>query len=383
MQAANRLNNVNEYYFSEKLREIQTLKSQGKPIINLGIGNPDLPPPAQAVQAIQNAVNDLNKHGYQPYKGLPELRNAIAQFYQKHYQVSLNPESEILPLFGAKEGIMHLSMAYLNKGDQVLVPNPGYASYSSIANLVEAEIVTYDLDENNGWQPDFESLEQLDLSKVKIMWVNYPNMPTGAKATTALFEKLIAFGLKNQILIVNDNPYSFILTENPISILSVEGAKETAVELNSLSKTFNMAGWRVGMLSGNKDVIENALKVKSNMDSGMFYGLQMGAIAALNSENDWFESINSHYRKRREIVWKIANQLGLEYDKYAEGFFVWCKITNEKSAYEMSDYLLYEHDVFVTPGSIFGSKGDNYVRFSLCVDEKQLDEVLQRVNTKF
>ncbi len=380
MHAANRLHNVSEYYFSEKLREIQTLKSQGKPIINLGIGNPDLPPPAQAVQAIQNAVNELNKHGYQPYKGLPELRNAIAQFYQKHYQVSLNSESEILPLFGAKEGIMHLSMAYLNKDDQVLVPNPGYASYSSITNLVEAEIVTYDLDENNGWQPDFDALEQLDLTKVKIMWVNYPNMPTGGKSTTELFEKLIAFGIKHQVLIVNDNPYSFILTEKPLSILSVKGAKKTAVELNSLSKTFNMAGWRVGMLTGNKDVIENALKVKSNMDSGMFYGLQIGAIAALNSENGWFESINSHYIKRREIVWKMADQLGLKYDKSAEGFFVWCKITNGKTSHEMSDYLLYEHDVFVTPGSIFGSKGDNYIRFSLCVDEKQLEEVLNRLN---
>lgn len=381
MHAANRLHNVNEYYFSEKLREIQTLKSQGKPIINLGIGNPDLPPPSQVIQAIQQAIHEENNHGYQPYKGLPELRNAIAKFYQKHYKVDLNPESEILPLFGAKEGIMHLSMAYLNKGNQVLVPNPGYASYSSIANLVEAEIVTYDLIEDLGWQPNFDVLEKMDLSKVKIMWVNYPNMPTGAKATNDLFEKLIAFGLKHQILIVNDNPYSFILTEKPMSILSVDRAKETAVELNSLSKTFNMAGWRIGMLSGNKDVIDNALKVKSNMDSGMYYGLQMGAIAALNSENDWFENINFHYQNRRNIVWKIAELLNLEYDKKAEGFFVWCKITNGKSAYEMSDELLYEHNVFVTPGSIFGSKGDNYIRFSLCVDEKQLEEVLRRLNS--
>lgn len=382
IQFANRLHNVNEYYFSEKLREIQTLKSLGKPIINLGVGNPDLPPPTQVTAAVGKAILEENKHGYQPYKGLAELRNAISQFYQKQYHVSIDPETEILPLFGAKEGIMHLSMAYLNKGDQVLIPNPGYASYISVANLLEAEIITYDLEENKQWQPNFDALEQLDLSKVKMMWVNYPNMPTGAKATYDLFEQLISFGIKHQILIVNDNPYSFILTEKPMSILSVYRAKETAVELNSLSKTFNMAGWRVGMMLGNEAVINNALKVKSNMDSGMYYGLQMGAIAALNVENDWFDYINTHYRNRRAIVWKIADLLGLKYDKNAEGFFVWCKITNQKTSLDLSDYLLHTYDVFVTPGSIFGSSGDEYLRFSLCVDEVQLQEVLQRIDPK-
>jgi LL-diaminopimelate aminotransferase len=379
---ANRLQNVHEYYFSEKLREIQSLVEQGKPIINLGIGNPDLPPPPQAIEAMHQALDDVSKHGYQPYKGIVALRNAISAFYTKHYAVTLDPHTEILPLFGAKEGIMHLSMAYLNTGDAVLVPNPGYASYSSIAQLLETQIIHYDLTPENNWIPDFEQLEKMDLSKVKMMWVNYPNMPTGAKATIPLFEKLIAFGKKHDILIVNDNPYSFILTEKPRSILQVDGAKEVAVELNSLSKSFNMAGWRVGMLVGNQEIISNALKVKSNMDSGMLYGLQMGASAALEINSDWFEQQNQTYSKRRSIVWKIADKLGFTYDKSAEGFFVWMRLPDGIQSYDMADKLLYEHNIFVTPGSIFGSNGNHYVRFSLCINEEKLEEVLQRISSK-
>ncbi len=382
MKHANRLQNVNEYYFSEKLREIQSLVEQGKPIINLGIGNPDLPPPPQAIEAMHQALDDVSKHGYQPYKGIVALRNAISAFYTKHYTVTLDPHSEILPLFGAKEGIMHLSMAYLNPGDAVLVPNPGYASYSSIAQLLETQIIHYDLTTENNWIPDFEQLEKMDLSKVKMMWVNYPNMPTGAKATTLLFEKLIAFGKKHDILIVNDNPYSFILTEKPRSILQVDGAKEVAVELNSLSKSFNMAGWRVGMMVGNQEIISNALKVKSNMDSGMLYGLQMGASAALEINSDWFEQQNQTYSKRRSIVWKIADKLRFTYDKSAEGFFVWMRLPDGIQSYDMADKLLYEHNIFVTPGSIFGSNGNHYVRFSLCINEEKLEEVLQRISSK-
>ncbi len=379
MKHADRLQHVNEYYFSEKLREIQSLVEQGKPIINLGIGNPDLPPPPQAIEAMHQALDDVSKHGYQPYKGIVTLRNAISAFYAKHYAVNLDPHSEILPLFGAKEGIMHLSMAYLNPGDAVLVPNPGYASYSAIAQLLETHMIHYDLPPENNWYPDFEQLEKMDLSTIKMMWVNYPNMPTGAKATTLLFEKLIAFGKKHDILIVNDNPYSFILTEKPRSILQVDGAKEVAVELNSLSKSFNMAGWRVGMLVGNQEIISNALKVKSNMDSGMLYGLQMGASVALEINSDWFEQQNQTYSKRRSIVWKIADKLGFTYDKNAEGFFVWMQLPNGIQSYDMADKLLYEHDIFVTPGSIFGSNGNHYVRFSLCINEEKLEEVLRRL----
>jgi len=272
-------------------------------------------------------------------------------------------------------------MAYLNPGDAVLVPNPGYASYSAIAHLLEAQIIPYDLKAELHWYPDFEQLEKTDLTKVKMMWVNYPNMPTGAKATKELFEKLIAFGKKHSILIVNDNPYSFILTEKPMSILQMAGAKDVAVELNSLSKSFNMAGWRVGMLVGNQDIISNALKVKSNMDSGMLYSLQMGAASALTVDSDWFESLNQIYTKRRSIVWKIADQLGFTYDKSAEGFFVWMQLPNGIQSYDMSDKLLYEYDVFVTPGSIFGSNGDGYVRFSLCINEEKLEEVLHRISS--
>jgi aspartate/methionine/tyrosine aminotransferase len=376
IQFANRLNEVKEYYFSIKLKEVRSLINEGKPIINLGIGSPDLDPPEDVVKALNNA----NIHGYQNYQGIPELRKAIAEFYNDHYDVSLKFENEILPLMGSKEGILHISMAYLNEGDEVLIPNPGYPTYTSVTKLVQARPVFYDLIEDNNWQPDFEAIENLDLSKVKIMWVNYPHMPTGSAPTEELFENIIAFGKKHQILIVNDNPYSFILNENPKSILSVKGAKDIAIELNSLSKTFNMAGWRVGMLIGNPKYLNNILKVKSNMDSGMFYGIQQGAIAALKLPDNWFEKTNNIYKNRREIIWSICDKINCTYDTKGTGLFVWAKIPKGKTSNEITDELLYKYDVFITPGTVFGTKGEGYIRFSLCVKEEKIQEVLTRIS---
>ena len=376
IEIANRLKNVKEYYFSVKLREVRALISQGKPIINLGIGSPDLDPPQQVVDALTKS----SVHGYQNYQGVPEFRQSISKFYSKNYGVNLNYENEILPLMGSKEGILHISMAYLNNGDQVLIPDPGYPTYASVTKLVEASPIFYDLKEENNWQPNFEALEKLDLSKVKLMWVNYPHMPTGANPTDNLFKKLIVFGKKHNLLIVNDNPYSFILNGKPKSILAYEGAKEVAIELNSLSKTFNMAGWRVGMVVGNKEYINNILKVKSNMDSGMYYGIQQGAIAALNLSEKWFETINNIYRKRREIVWKICDEIECTYDKRSTGLFVWAKIPKGKISEEITDELLYNHDVFITPGKVFGTNGEGYIRFSLCIDENKIEEVLIRIS---
>lgn len=373
---ANRLKNVREYYFSVKLREVKSLIEQGKPIINLGIGSPDLQPPQEVVKALKES----SVHGYQNYQGIPELRQSISSFYTKNYGVSLNFENEILPLTGSKEGILHVSMAYLNVGDQVLIPNPGYPTYASVANLLQASPIFYDLTEKNKWQPDFEALGKLDLSNVKLMWVNYPHMPTGCLANDDLFKKLIAFGKKHKILIVNDNPYSFILNGNPKSILNYEGAKDIAIELNSLSKTFNMAGWRVGMVVGNSKYINNILKVKSNMDSGMYYGIQQGAIAALNLSNNWFDQINQIYNKRRTIVWKICDALNCSYKQDSAGLFVWAKIPDGKSSNEITDELLYKYDVFISPGTIFGSNGEGYIRFSLCVGEDKILEVLKRIS---
>ncbi len=378
---ANRLNNVKEYYFSIKLREVRELIAQGKPIINLGIGSPDMAPPKEVIDAIANASKQTQNHGYQSYQGVPELRQSIADFYKKYYTVAdLDINSEILPLMGSKEGILHISMAYLNAGDEVLIPNPGYPTYTSVTNLVEAKPVFYDLNEDNNWFPDFEALEKSDLTKVKIMWVNYPHMPTGATPTDALFKRLIAFGKTHNILIVNDNPYSFVLNDNPKSILAYKGAKDVAIELNSLSKTFNMAGWRVGMVLGSKENINNILQVKSNMDSGMYYGIQQGAIAALNLSNDWFEKMNAVYKERRKIVWEICDVLNCVYDKNSVGLFVWAKVPEGRSATELTDDLLYNKDVFITPGMIFGSNGDNYIRFSLCVKEDKIKEVLKRIS---
>ena len=379
MKAANRLDTVQEYYFSKKLREVRALSTQGKPIINMGIGSPDLQPPNEVIEAIQKAVTKYGAHKYQSYQGLPEFRKAVADFYKNKYNVEVSSDHEILPLMGSKEGILHISMAFLNKGDKVLIPNPGYPTYTSVTNLVEANPIFYELTSENNWEPDFEKLEKEDVSDIKMMWVNYPHMPTGAKATQALFEKLIAFGKKHQILIINDNPYSFILNNNPLSILSVKGAKETALELNSLSKSFNMAGWRVGMLLGASSFLKEVLKVKTQMDSGMFYGIQQGAISALKVSSSWFSEMNEVYKNRRKLVWKIADTLGCSYDKNTTGMFVWAKTPEGVKAENMVDDLLYNKDIFIAPGFIFGSSGEGYIRFSLCVSEEKIKEALERL----
>ena len=379
MKVANRLNTVQEYYFSKKLREVRALASEGKPIINMGIGSPDLQPPNEVIEAIKKAVDIEGAHKYQSYQGLPEFREAVADFYKANYEVEVSPNDEILPLMGSKEGILHISMAFLNKGDQVLIPNPGYPTYTSVTNLVEATPVFYELTSENNWEPDFEQLEKEDVSNIKMMWVNYPHMPTGAKATEALFEKLIAFGKKHQILIINDNPYSFVLNNNPQSILKLRGAKETALELNSLSKSFNMAGWRVGMLLGASSFLKEVLKVKTQMDSGMFYGIQQGAIAALKVSSTWFTAMNTVYEKRRKLVWKIADTLGCSYSKDTTGMFVWAKTPKGVEAESMVDDLLYNKSIFIAPGSIFGSNGEGYIRFSLCVPEDKIKEALERL----
>ncbi|WP_435414589.1 pyridoxal phosphate-dependent aminotransferase [Polaribacter aestuariivivens] len=378
IQPAKRLDTVQEYYFSKKLREVRGLVAVGKPIINMGIGSPDLQPPTKVLEAIQGSLNDVSAHKYQSYQGLPELRNAIATFYKNKFSVETNSENEILPLMGSKEGIMHISMAFLNEGDKVLIPNPGYPTYTSVTKLVGAEPLFYNLSASDNWQPNFEELAQQDLSNVKIMWVNYPHMPTGTNATFKTFEKLIAFGKKHHILIINDNPYSFILNENPISILQVEGAKDIALELNSLSKTFNMAGWRVGMVLGNSTYINEILKVKSNMDSGMFYGIQKGAIEALQLSDAWFTAQNKIYTERRKLIWELADKLNAVYDKNSTGLFVWAKIPEGKKSEEVTDAVLYEKDIFITPGTIFGSQGEGYIRFSLCVTSEVIKEAISR-----
>jgi len=378
IQFANRLNTVEEYYFSTKLREVGELAALGKPIINIGIGSPDLQPPSEAIDAIQKSFNDASAHKYQSYQGLLELRNAIATFYKHKFDVTLNPENEVLPLMGSKEGVMHISMAFLNEGDKVLIPNPGYPTYSSVTKLVGAEPVFYNLDQRHHWQPNFDELEKLDLTKVKIMWINYPHMPTGTNALKETLEKLVTFGKKHQILIVNDNPYSFILNELPLSILHIDGAKDIALELNSLSKTFNMAGWRVGMVLGNSNFLNQVLKVKSNMDSGMFYGIQKGAIEALSLSDNWFKNQNKEYKERRDLVWKLADKLECTYNKNATGLFVWAKIPKGKTSEEFTDKILYNNDIFIAPGTVFGSNGEGFIRFSLCVPKEIIKEAISR-----
>ena len=376
---AKRLDIVEEYYFSSKLREVRQLASEGKPIINMGIGSPDLRPAQVVIDAVSLAMQEENAHQYQSYQGLPELRSGMADFYANNYGVALNPNTEIFPLMGSKEGIMHISLAFLNEGDQVLIPNPGYPTYSSVTNLVGAIPVYYDLKETNNWEPDFEALEKLDLSKVKLMWLGYPHMPTGARGSLELFEKLVAFAKKHNILLINDNPYSFVLNDKPMSLLQVEDAKDIALELNSLSKTFNMAGWRVGMVLGNAAYIDAVLKVKSNMDSGMFFGIQKGAIEALKSDKSWFDSMNVVYKKRRVLTEKLAEKLGCEVYKEGVGLFVWAKLPpGITSSEDFIDKILYEKSIFITPGTIFGSNGESYIRFALCVKEEKIQEAIDR-----
>ena len=380
VNTALRLESVKEYYFSKKLREVAGLIQAGKPVLNMGIGSPDLPPHPSVIEALQGAMTHPRANMYQSYQGLPELREAIALFYNRHYAVSLDPSSEILPLMGSKEGIMHISMAFLNKGDQVLIPNPGYPTYSAVTQLVEASPVFYNLSDTNNWQPDLKALQALDTSKIKLMWLNYPHMPTGAKADRKTLKQLIQWAAKEEILLINDNPYSFILNDEPQSILSLPGAKAVAMELNSLSKSFNMAGWRVGMLSGNAENIQAVLKVKSNMDSGMFFGIQQGAIAALKVPDSWFTELNSTYKKRRKLIEELATLMKATFDPNSVGMFVWAKLNDPSLAAEKYiDQILYEKDIFITPGTIFGSQGEAYIRFSLCVNEDQIKTAINRM----
>ncbi|WP_108244798.1 pyridoxal phosphate-dependent aminotransferase [Muricauda brasiliensis] len=379
MITADRLNTVQEYYFSKKLREVRELMAQGKPIINMGIGSPDLAPSPQVLETLRDSIIEAGAHQYQSYQGLPQLREAISDFYQRKFEVSVDASTEILPLMGSKEGIMHISMAFLNEGDEVLLPNPGYPTYASVTNLVGGKPVTYDLKAENNWFPDLQELSQKDLSKVKLMWVSYPHMPTGAPASLEQLKILVDFAKQNEILLVNDNPYSFVLSDNPTSILSIEGAKDCTLELNSLSKTFNMAGWRVGMVLGSAEHINAVLKVKSNMDSGMFYGIQKGAVAALKSGPEWFEELDKVYTKRRELMFQLADKLGCTYDKNAVGMFVWCKLPEAaKASEEFIDEVLHDKDIFIAPGTIFGSNGEGYIRFSLCVSEEKIKEAIER-----
>ena len=380
IERASRINHIEEYYFSKKLKEVFSLEKQGKPIINMGIGSPDIPPDREVINALKKSLSHPKASMYQSYQGIPELRKAISNFYINNYNVTVDYSSEVLPLMGSKEGIMHISMAFLNKGDQVLIPNPGYPTYSAVTKILEAEPVFYDLVEENNWQPDWKYLESIDSNKIKLMWLNYPNMPTGAKADINTLDRLIVWAKSRKIILVNDNPYSFILNDNPISILSRKGAFEVCLELNSLSKTFNMAGWRVGMLLGNKNYIKDVVKIKSNMDSGMFYGIQIGAIASLNLKKDWFKSLNEIYFKRREKVFELAKKLNTSFDKNISGLFVWAKLNEDvKSSEKFIDKILYKHNIFITPGSIFGSNGDRFIRLSLCVEEKIIEEAINRL----
>lgn len=380
MRTANRLDNIKEYYFSKKLREVQSLITKGKPIINLGIGSPDLAPHTDVIEAIQKSLVEPTAHKYQSYKGIPGFKEAVAVFYKNKFNTSVNADTEILPLMGSKEGILLTSLAFLNKGDAVLVPNPGYPTYISASNMVEAKIIDYKLCEANNYQPDFEALEKLDLRSVKIMWVNYPHMPTGAKATDQSMKQLIEFGRRHNILIINDNPYSFIINNKPKSILEYVNNDDNVLELNSLSKTFNMAGWRVGMILGKANLITEILKVKTQMDSGMFYGIQKGAIAALNLPDEWYEHINKIYIDRREYIWQLAELLDCKVNKHdASGMFVWAKIKEGKKAETMVDELLYEKNIFVAPGTVFGTQGEGYIRFALCTPIKGKGGIMEAI----
>lgn len=380
MQTAERLQGIGEYYFSMKLREIEQLNKAGKQIINLGIGSPDLPPHPEVIKVLQEESGKPNQHGYQSYKGSPALRNAISIFYNNWYAVNLDPDTEILPLIGSKEGIMHVCMTYLNKGDQALIPDPGYPTYSSAVKLAGGECIPYTLDEEHDWEPDFDALENMDLSSVKLMWVNYPHMPTGKLPSAQLFEKLVAFGSKHAILICHDNPYSFILNDTPASILHTDGAKETAIELNSLSKSGNMAGWRIGWMAGAKERIEQVLTFKSNMDSGMFLPVQLAAARALSLGKEWYDELNQTYKERRQVVYEILQKLDCPFDPAQAGLFIWAKIPSQnKDCYELCDRILYDKNVFITPGGIFGNNGNRYIRTSLCQKEAVLKEALNRL----
>ena len=380
IEPARRVATIKEYYFSKKLREVAQLNAQGRDIISLGIGGPDRPPHPDVVETLCTEASKPDAHGYQPYVGLPALRRAYAQWYERFYGVTLDPDREIQPLIGSKEGILHTTLTFVNPGDGVLVPNPGYPTYTSVSRLAEAEIFTYDLREQTGWQPDFDALEQLPLERIKLMWVNYPHMPTGRCASLELFERLVDFGKRHGIVIVNDNPYSFILNEKPLSIFNVEGAKDIAIEMNSLSKSHNMPGWRMGMVAAKPQFIEWILKVKSNIDSGQFKPMMMAAARALQCDAEWYSTINAVYAERRRIAEQIMNCLGCHFDPAQRGLFLWGRIPdNYSGSEELADRLLYDARVFVTPGFIFGSNGNRYIRISLCATKEKMQEALSRI----
>ncbi len=380
IQPANRIANVEEYYFSKKLAEVRGLDSAEFPVINLGIGSPDLAPSTEAIEALTATAQKATSHGYQNYKGIPALRKAIQNFYKVMYHVELDTETQILPLMGSKEGIMHIAMAFVNEGDEVLIPNPGYPTYSSVAKLVGATVSTYEMKESLDWGIDVEALKRRDLSKVKIMWVNFPHMPTGRVASRAELKELVDLARKNNFLIVNDNPYSLILNDAPLSILSIEGAEDVALELNSLSKSHNMAGWRIGWVAGNKDYVDAVLRVKSNMDSGMFLGLQQAAVESLKNGAEWFNELNSVYKKRRTAATKILSELGCTFSKNQSGLFIWAKAPDHVHDVEKwIDEILYGTKVFITPGFIFGDAGKKFIRISLCATVEKLDEAFIRI----
>ncbi|HEV7621500.1 MAG TPA: aminotransferase class I/II-fold pyridoxal phosphate-dependent enzyme [Flavisolibacter sp.] len=380
IKLANRLNGIGEYYFSQKLKEIEALNKEGETIINLGIGSPDLPPHPDVIKELQAVAEKPNVHGYQSYKGAEVLRKAIADWYLKWYAVKLDPTTEILPLMGSKEGIMHICMTYLNEGDEALIPDPGYPTYRSAVQLAGGKCCIYTLKEENNWMIDFNELESRDLSKVKLMWVNYPHMPTGQLPDKDFFKRLVDFAIRNNILICHDNPYSFILNDNPMSLLGIEGAKEVVLELNSLSKSQNMAGWRIGTLSGSGKRIDEVLRFKSNMDSGMFLPLQMAAAKALSLGKEWYDEVNSIYRKRRNKAYDLLNLLECTYSDKQAGMFLWAKIPKKyKTGFELSDEILYGSRVFITPGGIFGNEGEKFIRVSLCSTEEKFETSIERI----
>ncbi len=380
IQPAQRLESVSEYYFSRKLKEVAAMNAAGMQVISLGVGSPDMPPSEETVETLCTEAHNPDGHGYQPYVGIPELREAFSRFYKRWYGVELDPKSEIQPLIGSKEGILHVTLAFVNPGEQVLVPNPGYPTYTSLSRLLGAEVVHYDLKEENGWMPDFDALERMDLSRVKLMWTNYPNMPTGANATPELYERLVDFARRKGIVIVNDNPYSFILNDNPLSILSVEGAKDCCIEFNSMSKSHNMPGWRIGMIAANPTFISWILKVKSNIDSGMYRAMQLAAVKALDAEADWYEGNNANYSARRNTAGAIMDALGCTYDENQVGMFLWGRIPDHYTdVEELTEHVLHEARVFIVPGFIFGSNGSRYIRISLCAKNDKLEEALERI----
>ena len=377
---AERLSAVSEYYFSRKLKEVAAMNAAGKDVISLGVGSPDMPPSQACIERLCREAQNPDGHGYMPYVGIPQLREAFASWYRKWYGVELDATKEIQPLIGSKEGILHVTLAFVNPGEQVLVPNPGYPTYTSLSKILGAELVYYDLKEENGWMPDFEALRAMDMSRVKLMWTNYPHMPTGAKASMEIYEKLVALAREKNIVIVNDNPYSFILNDRPLSILSVPGAKDCCIEFNSMSKSHNMPGWRVGMLASNADFVQWILKVKSNIDSGMFRATQLAAVTALEAEKDWYEANNANYRERRLVAEEIMRVLDCRFDENQSGMFLWGRIPDTyANVEELTEKILHQARVFIVPGFIFGSNGARYIRISLCCKIERLQQALQRI----